>query len=227
MIWTGFILGLFGSLHCAGMCGPLALAVPATGSGTSAFVTGRLVYNLGRIGTYSLLGMVCGQAGRVLLVAGVQRWLSLGLGLSLLASLLISRRLAVSQPIVAVVGILKGRMSWLLQRRAFSSLAMLGLLNGLLPCGLVYVACAAAAVAGSAVAGMAVMAAFGLGTVPLMLAIGLSGRLVPVAWRLRLVKAVPFAVCGLAALLILRGLALGIPYLSPELSAANGSCCHH
>lgn len=227
MIWTAFILGLFGSLHCAGMCGPLALALPPTGSNAAGFVLGRLAYNLGRLATYCLLGLLSGLAGRIILLAGLQRWVSIGLGLALLAGLLTSRRLALSRPATALVALLKARMSGLLRRRALAALGLLGMLNGFLPCGLVYVACAAAAMAGSAWSGMASMAAFGLGTVPMMLAIGLSGRLVPVSWRLRLVKAVPFAVCGLAALLILRGLSLGVPYLSPDLSAAGASCCRH
>lgn len=226
MIWTGFILGFLGSFHCAGMCGPLALALPITGNSKSSFVLGRLAYNFGRLVTYSLLGLLSGLAGHALLLAGVQRWLSIGLGVALLAGLLTSRRLALSRPATVLVGQLKSRMSGLLRHRALSSLALLGLLNGLLPCGLVYIACTAAAVAGTPLAGLASMTGFGLGTVPMLLAISLSGRLVPMSLRLRLVKAIPFAVCGLAALLILRGLSLGIPYLSPELSPTSVSCCH-
>ena len=63
MLWTAFLLGLAGSLHCAGMCGPLALALPATGTGTVGYVTGRLAYNLGRLATYSVLGVVFGLLG--------------------------------------------------------------------------------------------------------------------------------------------------------------------
>jgi hypothetical protein len=227
MIWTGFILGLLGSFHCAGMCGPLALALPAIGNSRSSFVLGRLAYNFGRLATYSLLGLLAGLAGHALLLAGIQRWLSIGLGLALLAGLLTSRRLAFSRPATALVAQLKSRMSGLLRRRALSSLALLGLLNGLLPCGLVYIACTTAAVAGTPLDGLVSMAAFGLGTFPMLLAISLSGRLVPISLRLRLVKAVPFAVCGLAALLILRGLSLGIPFLSPEFSLTGAACCHH
>jgi sulfite exporter TauE/SafE len=226
MIWAAFILGLFGSLHCAGMCGPLALALPQTGSNGARFILGRMAYNLGRLVTYCLLGFLSGIAGRVLLLAGVQRWMSIGLGVVLLAGLLSSRRLAVVGPVVTVLNVVKSRMSCLLRRRSLLALGILGLLNGLLPCGLVYVGCANAAVAGTALGGMASMAVFGLGTIPMMLSISLSGRLVPTSLRLRLAKAVPLAVFGLATLLILRGMSLGIPYLSPELSAVGASCCH-
>jgi hypothetical protein len=117
-------------------------------------------------------------------------------------------------------------MSVQLRHRSFKSLAILGLLNGLLPCGLVYVACAGATATGGLMAGVQYMAAFGLGTVPMMLGISLSGRLIPIALRLQLRKAIPVSVFLLASLLILRGLALGIPYLSPDLASANSSCCH-
>jgi len=102
---------------------------------------------------------------------------------------------------------------------------VLGLLNGLLPCGLVYVACAGATVTGGVLSGAIYMAAFGAGTVPMMLAIGLSGKLVPFSLRLKLLKAAPVSIFLLGALLILRGMSLGIPYLSPDLSAGH-ACCH-
>lgn len=224
--WTAFILGLVGSLHCAGMCGPLALALPATGHNTAGFVAGRTAYNLGRIVTYCVLGVVFGLVGRTLLLAGIQRWVSIGLGVALLAGLLTSRKLALWRPLTALVEQLKSRMSSLLRRRSWTALAALGLLNGLLPCGLVYVACAGATATGGVLSGARYMAAFGAGTVPLMLAIGLSGKLVPFSLRLKLRKAIPVSVCLLAALLILRGMGLGIPYLSPDLSAGGAECCH-
>ena len=102
-------------------------------------------------------------------------------------------------------------MAGLLRERSLSSLAILGMLNGLLPCGLVYVACAGAIATGSLLSGALYMSVFGLGTIPMMLAIGWFGRLLPLSIRLRLRKAVPYSVCMLAGLLILRGLSLGIP----------------
>jgi uncharacterized protein len=222
--WTAFILGLFGSLHCAGMCGPLALALPAAGRTASEFVLGRVAYNLGRIITYCALGLVFGLLGRTLFLAGVQRWLSLGLGAALLAGLFSSRKLALWRPATALVERLKCGMSMQLRRRSLVSLVVLGLFNGLLPCGLVYVAGAGATATGGVLAGAQYMAAFGAGTVPMMLAISLSGKLVPLSLRLQLRKAIPISVFLLAALLILRGLSLDIPYLSPNL--AGGSCCH-
>ena len=224
--WTAFLLGLVGSLHCAGMCGPLALALPAAGNTTPAYVLGRVAYNAGRIITYCLLGFVFGLVGYTFLMAGLQRWVSIALGVALLLGLFASRRLALARPVTFAVNLLKSRMSVLLRRRSLTGLAALGLLNGLLPCGLVYVACAGAAATGSTLAGALYMTAFGVGTVPMMLTISLSGKLVPPSLRLMLVKTIPVCVFLLGSLLILRGMSLGIPYLSPDLSGSGASCCH-
>lgn len=233
MLATALILGLLGSLHCAGMCGPLALALPQGGGTGVSYVVGRLCYNAGRIVTYCLLGLVFGLLGQSLVVAGVQQWASIALGAALLTGLLASRKLAAWQPITRLLHILKARMGYLLRQRSALALGTLGALNGLLPCGLVYVACAGATATGSVISGAEYMAVFGIGTVPMMLGISLSGRLVPVTLRLRLRSLIPASVFMLAALLILRGMALGIPYVSPKAPAAGDggalsapACCH-
>ena len=222
--WSGFFLGLIGSLHCAGMCGPLALALPRSGASRISYAAGRLAYHLGRIATYCCMGLLFGTIGKTLLVVGVQRSASLALGIALLIGLFASRRARLWRPITVFVDSLKSGMSHLLKRRSVVSLALLGMLNGFLPCGLVYVAAAGATATGSVPGGIGYMAAFGAGTVPMLVAIGLSGKLVPPTLRLKLVKLVPASVFLLATLLILRGLSLGIPYLSPDLSAGH-SCC--
>lgn len=223
--WTAFIIGLVGSLHCAGMCGPLALALPATGNSSLRFFAGRVGYNAGRILTYCLLGLLFGLFGRTLVFIGVQRWISITLGVLLIVGLFTSRRLVRWLPITVAVNWLKGQMSGVLRQRSLRSLVVLGLLNGFLPCGLVYVACAAATTTGSIVGGVVYMAAFGAGTAPMMLAIGLAGRLIPISVRLRLRAAVPVAVFLVGALLVLRGMELGIPHLSPNFSQQGAACC--
>ncbi|HEU5125422.1 MAG TPA: sulfite exporter TauE/SafE family protein [Verrucomicrobiae bacterium] len=223
-LWTAFLLGLIGSLHCAGMCGPLALALPVTSGSALSFAAGRAAYNLGRVLTYCGLGVIFGLMGKTLLLAGIQRWVSISLGVLLLAGLFGSRKLALSRPVSVLVAWLKTRMSARLRQRSFSSLLLLGILNGLLPCGLVYVAGAGAVLSDSVLSGAAYMAAFGAGTLPMMLAISGSGKLIPLSLRLKLLKALPISVFLLATLLILRGMSLGIPYLSPNL--ATGACCH-
>jgi len=222
--WTAFVLGLVGSLHCAGMCGPLALALPAAATGSARFMLGRVAYNLGRITTYCALGIIFGFFGKTLLLAGVQRWVSISLGIVLIIGLFTSRKLALWKPVTLLVNQLKSRMSGLLRQRSLVSVGALGLLNGLLPCGLVYVAAAGATATGHVLNGAIYMAAFGAGTLPMMLAIGVGGKLVPLSFRLRMRTAIPVSVFLLGTLLILRGMSLGIPYVSPDL--AGGSCCH-
>lgn len=222
-LWAAFLVGLVGSLHCAGMCGPLALALPRAGSSRAAYVLGRCAYNSGRVVTYCLLGLVFGLVGKTLFVAGVQRWVSIGLGALLLVGLFGAKRMSAWNPVLPWVTRLKSGMAARLKQRSVSSLAVLGVLNGFLPCGLVYVACAGAVATGGLMSGVLYMALFGLGTVPLMLALSLSGTAIPVAIRLRLRKAIPVVVALVAVLLILRGMELGIPYVSPVLSKA---CCH-
>jgi sulfite exporter TauE/SafE len=221
--WTAFILGLVGSLHCAGMCGPLALALPGAVVNPARFALGRVAYNAGRIATYCMLGMIFGLFGKTLLLAGIQRWVSISLGVVLIVGLFTARKLALWKPVTALVNQLKSRMSGLLRQRSLVSVGALGLLNGLLPCGLVYVAAAGATATSHMLDGVIYMAAFGAGTLPMMLAIGLGGKLVPLSFRLKLRAAIPVSVFLLGTLLILRGMSLGIPYVSPDLAAR--SCC--
>lgn len=226
MLWTALILGLAGSLHCAGMCGPLMLALPAAGPSRMGFVAGRMAYQVGRVLTYTLLGVGFGLLGRSLAVIGLQRWVSLAAGVLMLAGLAAALPRGAALPVFGMVRWLKSAAGALLRRRTLGSLALLGALNGLLPCGLVYAAAAGATSMGSWTEGIAYMALFGLGTVPMMLGLSLSSRSIPAAWRLHWQRLVPVSLAVVATLLILRGLALGIPYLSPDLAASGASCCH-
>jgi hypothetical protein len=223
-----FALGLLGSLHCAAMCGPLMLALPGMFGGAGRFIVGRLVYQLGRIATYGLLGAVAGLIGKSIFWAGLQRWLSIALGVAILAGFLVSKKIAVTATVARLVGGLKTVMSAQLRRRGFRSLALLGMLNGLLPCGLIYVALAGAVSRGSLLNGVFYMGFFGLGTLPTMLGLSFSGKIFPISFRLKLRRAMPLGVCLVAGLLILRGLALGIPFVSPALVAGvPAGCCAH
>jgi len=226
-LWTAFLLGFVGSAHCAGMCGPLALALPAGGA-RATFVVGRVLYNLGRVVTYMLMGAFFGLVGQGFALAGLQRWVSLVLGVAILTGVFISPRFANAVPVTRFVGWLKATLGRLFQRRALTSLFGIGLLNGLLPCGLVYIACAGATSTGGLVRGMEYMLAFGLGTVPMMLAIALVGTKLQFVLRLKLQRLIPVSLAIVGALLLLRGMALGIPYVSPKLPAqpADASACH-
>jgi len=222
------MLGFAGSLHCAGMCGPIVLAMPAIGLNAMTQVAGRLAYNGGRVFTYGLLGILFGLFGQMLSMVGVQRWVSIGAGAVILLGLfawpLRTGTLFVARPVAR----LKSALGALLHRRTVGSQFLFGGLNGLLPCGLVYVACAAATTTGSVISGLQYMLVFGLGTVPMMLGLGLAGRFLHARLQGRMRRVIPVALAVMGFLLILRGMSLGIPYLSPDLSAgaAEGSCCH-
>ena len=223
-LWTAFLLGLLGSLHCAGMCGPLVLALPGTAGGRASWLVGRLAYNAGRIATYTVLGAGFGLIGHTVTIAGWQRWLSLGAGLTLLIALIASSRFALGAPAIATVGWLKSAFAALLRRRSHAALIGLGALNGFLPCGLVYAATAGAVVSTRVIDGAFYMFVFGLGTLPMMLGIALAGQRLQFTLRARLQALIPASLATLAVLLILRGLALGIPYLSPAVTGTCPAC---
>lgn len=222
---TALLLGLLGGLHCAGMCGPLMLALPAVGGSPGRFVAGRLVYQSGRVLTYVLMGVAAGWMGRTLALAGVQQVVTIGLGLLMWGGLLVSPRLLELPWLMGWVGGLQRRMGGLLRKRSLVALGSLGALNGLLPCGLVYIAFAGATTMSGGWEGAGYMLMFGLGTVPTLLGISLSGRLVTPSLRARLRWVVPCSIGVVGGLLILRGLSLGIPYLSPDLSGGVATCC--
>jgi sulfite exporter TauE/SafE len=223
---TAFFLGLIGSLHCAGMCGPIALSLPGTGGTLSSALKGRVCYNAGRILSYGTLGLVFGTIGKTLALAGLQRWTSILCGVVLLVLCFggANRKLecALGKPLMW----LKLKLAWLLRVRSVSALLALGLLNGLLPCGLVYAACTAAISQGGCVEGGAYMLVFGMGTLPMMLGISLAGKSLQFKLRLRFQGLIPVSLAVLGTLLILRGLSLGIPYVSPDLGHAGALRCH-
>ncbi len=223
-LFAALMLGLVGSLHCAGMCGPLVLAISAAGGGMNRPMA-KLAYHAGRLATYVMLGAIFGLLGRGIALAGMQRWLSVAGGAAILVGVAASSRFAVSTPLYKLVSTLKAAFARLLARRSWMSVTLLGGLNGLLPCGLVYAACVAAAATGSVTMGMASLLLFGLGTVPMMLTISIIGRRLGFDAARHFQRLAPACALLVGCLLVVRGMALGIPYLSPAMDAAGG-CTH-
>lgn len=227
MSWTlaGLAFGFLGSAHCVGMCGPLALSLPGGDRLPGRFLLDRLLYNLGRVFTYTVLGGLVGLVGRVVSLAGVQQGLSIGVGtLMLLVAVVpwVARRVRrVEQAPSAFLRRLTTPMSTLYQSGGPAAMVVIGLLNGLLPCGFVYAALGTAVTAGDVLPSMAFMAGFGLGTGPAMLGVSLLGQMAAASWRARLRRWMPVGLGLVGVLLILRGLALG-GMLSPLLPAAVG-----
>jgi uncharacterized protein len=223
LLWTAFVLGLVGSLHCAVMCGPLVLAVTKSAGANVGFNTSRLVYHAGRIATYIAIGALFGAIGQTFALVGLQRWISLLAGIAILAGLLLSTKLALKTSVAKLVTRLKTTFARLLQRRTLASQFALGAINGLLPCGLVYIATAGASVTLSPVLGAFHMAAFGAGTLPMLLGVSALGSKVRFLNQ-HAQKLIPASVALVAILLVLRGMGLGIRYLSPSFT--TGAACH-
>jgi sulfite exporter TauE/SafE len=227
-----FSIGFVGSLHCVGMCGPIALALPVHGKGMFARLTGSFSYNTGRIITYSLLGIMFGLLGKGFVIAGYQQWLSLGVGIAILIAYLVpvvvKEKIGMTRIMLPVVMKVKSLLGSFLQQRTPGSFLITGILNGLLPCGLVYLAVAGAIATGNVAKSSLFMALFGLGTIPAMLGVAIAKNRITQSMRRHINKAVPVFAVLMACLLVLRGLNLNIPYLSPELSKTDctkQSCC--
>ncbi len=223
-IATAFLLGLLGSAHCIGMCGPLALAVPSARHSLATRLGSAMAMNSGRIVTYALLGAAFGLFGRGLQLAGLQQGMSIALGVLILTALL-APRLLLSLRIGAMVGgsVLRmhGVMARQLKRTSPEGLFFTGMLNGLLPCGLVYLAGAGAIAQDGAFQGMLFMLLFGLGTWPALVGLKVGGTYAGPGLRKTLRHVTPFAYAVMGVLFILRGLDLGVPYISPDLPEAN------
>ena len=235
MFWSAAVLGFLGSLHCVGMCGPIALALPKPAAQTSLqWVGGRILYQAGRIASYATVGLIFGLLGSTLQLIAYQKTLTfVAGGFVLLWGMyhLPAIRQHFRLPSLNPVGSRLIRpISGLMKRRHPGALFALGVMNGFLPCGLVYLAAATSITAGSWSDASLYMMVFGLGTVPAMLTISLSAWKIQGAWRARLNRFLPYAALFLALMMVLRGLELGIPYLSPAFQVlSNGNVaadCH-
>lgn len=226
---TAFITGLLGSFHCLGMCGPIALITPV-GQNRGQFVAGRLVYNSGRIFTYATIGLLIGAFGQGLQLAGIQQYISIVTGALLLLYAVIKIagiRLSKQNNKVSAYSLrIQKLFSQFIAKPGLSAQFIVGMINGLLPCGLVYLALAGAATTTHALQGAAFMALFGLGTLPMMLAVSFTSRWVTQGVRTTILKTIPYFVAVVAILFIIRGMNLGVPYLSPKINSNNEmECC--
>ncbi len=221
-IWAGFLIGFFGSFHCVGMCGPIVLALPTGNASSFKIVISRVLYNFGRILTYSFFGAVFGFFGRGITFAGLQRYASISIGVIILFYYLTPSRfkgkLSLTAPYKLLSNFVKKAFKRITKDGSPLSLFLFGIVNGFLPCGFVYVGLAGAVTTGGALTGAAFMALFGLGTTPIMLGTALVGRFLNVKIRSTMNKLIPVFAIILAILFILRGLNLDIHYISPKLS---------
>lgn len=226
------MLGLFSSMHCVGMCGPLAMALPVHHLAGIKRFTALLLHQIGRIVTYASMGLLFGFAGRHIYIAGFQQWFSIGMGVLVLALLVLYYYYKKNvQPsfMQAFYKKIQGAIIVLLRSpKGMLTYLLLGMVNGLLPCGMVYVAIAAALTSSTVSHGVLFMILFGLGTLPAMLAMSYFGTSLGLNIRHAMRKAVPYGIALMAVVLILRGMNLGIPFISPVLQSAPGAVvdCH-
>lgn len=219
-IISAILLGLAGSFHCAGMCGPIAVALPLVGDNWGQKVLGGLFYNIGRTVTYGLMGIVFGFVGQGLEMVGFQQWVSIIMGIIMIASVafptMFKNQYSLDRSMFKFVQRLKNALKNLFTRRSYKGLFLIGFVNGFLPCGLVYVALAGAIGTGDVLAGMLFMIIFGLGTSPMMLGISLIGNMASARIRNKVNKFIPVVVVVVGIFFILSGLNLGIPLISPK-----------
>lgn len=171
MIWTALILGFAGSLHCVGMCSPLATAATSL---TSKTTINRLLYNLGRITMYGLLGALVSSFGFAFQLSKYQNLISLVLGITLI-SLGIGSVIGKSASRISLLNklnlFLKKILSSFLSLKSYGSIFLTGVCNGLLPCGLTFAALSYAVVLSHPIEGFEFMFLFGLGTLPAMIGV--------------------------------------------------------
>ncbi|WP_411894560.1 sulfite exporter TauE/SafE family protein [Winogradskyella sp. A2] len=219
MLLSGLILGLLGSLHCVGMCGPIAFMLPVDRSNSFKKVSQISVYHFGRLIAYSIIGLIFGLVGKSLYIFGIQQQLSIAIGVIMIIVVLIPyktfSKYNLSKPLHKVISKVKSSLGQALKKKTSDTFLTIGFLNGFLPCGLVYMAVFGSIATGSLLEGALYMVLFGLGTIPLMTSAIYLGKFLNSTIKQRIQKAIPVFVVIIGALFILRGLGLGIPYLSP------------
>lgn len=227
-ILEGFVIGFFGSLHCVGMCGPLALALPLPTKSVWQKVIGALLYNIGRAVTYSLLGLIFGFVGVGLKHSGIQEMVSILCGVVMILSVILPGVIKLPKGsnkfTNSIYNTLKKKIGDSLNRRRISNLFIIGILNGFLPCGLVYVAISKAVLSLTLQESVLSMFFFGLGTLPMMFAVAFFSDIIKSRYLFQLKKFIPVFIILLGVIFILRGLNLGIPFISPDMS--KSACCH-
>ena len=218
LYWIAFLIGFGGSVHCIGMCGPIVLAIPVKNLGINAVLINRLIYNLGRITTYGAMGLVIGMVGLGVQMAGIQKYVSMLVGTGLILYILFSaKRLpgfprfeAFNKVLVKFKLLFSRKMSLSGKRNNF----FIGMLNGLLPCGLVYVALVNSLLVTSPWEGFVFMSVFGLGTLPALFILPLATRFFSFRPLTRLKKVVPFLIFGLGVFLVIRGINFDNPFFT-------------
>ena len=233
MLYTAFIFGLISSFHCIGMCGPIAMMLPVDRSNAAKKITQILTYHIGRLTAYSTIGIIFGLVGKGFFMAGMQQKMSIFIGVVMIMIVLIPEKIFArynfSKPVFRVISKIKQTLGSQFRKKSYKSLFTIGLLNGFLPCGMVYVALFGAIAMQSVSVGVLYMILFGLGTVPMMTTVVYLNSFLTISTRNKIQKVIPYVAILIGVLFILRGLGLGIPYISPSnmsLFVQQTPSCH-
>ncbi len=232
MLYTALLFGLISSFHCIGMCGPVAMMIPVDRNNVVKRIFQLFLYHWGRLTAYGILGLFFGLLGRGLFLAGLQQQLSVLVGVLMIFFIIIpERKLAqynFSKPVYKLISNVKTHLGAQFKKKSFDALFTMGLLNGFLPCGLVYAALFGAVAMQNEWIGAAYMILFGAGTIPMMSAVVLIANFMTVPVRNKIQKVIPVMVFIIGCLFIIRGMGLDIPYLSPKTTSlivqANPDC---
>lgn len=220
MLITAFFFGLISSFHCIGMCGPIAMMLPVDRNNQAKKTSQIITYHLGRLSAYAAIGLVFGLVGKGLFLAGMQQKLSIFIGIAMITIILIPEKVFAkynfSKPVFKLISKIKSTLGSQFKNKSYKSLFTIGLLNGFLPCGMVYVALFGAIAMQSESLGVLYMVLFGLGTVPMMSSVVYLNSFLTIPVRNKIQKFIPFVAVIIGILFIFRGLGLGIPYLSPS-----------
>lgn len=224
MLLSALILGLLGSFHCIGMCGPIAFMLPIDRKNKVKQFFQILSYHLGRLLTYSIIGLLFGLLGKGFQLFGFQQQISIITGVLMVLTILLPKlfqKIKISKFISKGVIKLKSALGKELKNKNNNTFFTIGFLNGYLPCGLVYMAVLGAISSSNALAGSLYMFLFGLGTIPLMSAVVYAGNFINQLFRKRVQQIIPVIVVVIGVLFVLRGLGLNIPFVSPHASVST------
>lgn len=219
MLLSALVLGLMGSFHCIGMCGPIAFMLPVDHKKPAKKLFQVFLYHLGRLMAYGTIGLVFGFLGKGLYVFGLQQKLSILIGAIMILLVLIPNKTLnkynFSKPIYAVLAKVKNQLGKELKKKSPDTFLTIGFLNGFLPCGLVYMAVFGSIATANPWSGALFMVLFGMGTIPLMTTAVYFGSMLKGAAKRSVQRFIPVFVILIGLLFILRGMGLGIPYISP------------
>lgn len=220
MLYTALIFGLISSLHCIGMCGPIAMMLPVDRNNQAKKATQIITYHLGRLTAYSIIGLIFGLLGKGFYLAGIQQQLSIFIGVLIISVIIIPdtvfAKYNLSKPMYRFISKIKTKLGSQFKNRSYKSLFTIGLLNGFLPCGMVYTALFGAVAMQSAELGVLYMFLFGLGTIPMMSSVIYINSFLTATFRNKIQRIIPYVGIFIGILFVLRGLGMGIPYISPD-----------